>query len=141
MNKLNTKPVLPLAAAKAITAGAEAEAERNNWAVAIAVVDDAGGLIHFIKMDDTKNSAVEIAQKKAIHAANYRRETLFDEKVLKGGSIKTLSLPNSMPIEGGIPLVFENVVVGAIGVSGLTSEEDGRVAQKGIEAFVKWLAI
>lgn len=140
MRKLSTKPVLPLEAAKVIAAAAEAEAHRNNWAVAIAVADDSGQLIYFIKMDNTKNSAVDIAQKKAAHAANYRRETLFDEKVLKGGSNVPLSLPNSMPIEGGIPLLFENAVVGAIGVSGLASEDDGRVAQKGKEAFEKWLA-
>ncbi len=140
MNKLSTKPVLSLAAAKVIAAASEAEAERNNWAVAIAVVDDSGLLMHFIKMDNTKNAPVEIAQRKAAHAANYRRATVFDEKRLEGGSNVVLSLPASMPIEGGIPVLYENIVVGAIGVSGLAPEDDGHVAQKGIEAFEKWLA-
>lgn len=140
MNKLSTKPVLPLAAAKVIIAAAEAEAERNNWAVAIAVVDDRGGLMHLIKMDNAKNVVGDIAQKKAAHAAHYRRATLFDAKRLEGGSKLVLSLPESMPIEGGIPILFENIVVGAIGVSGMAPEEDGLIAQKGIEAFERWVA-
>lgn len=139
MSKLSTKPVLSLAAAKLITAAAEAEAESNNWTVAIAIVDDGGGLIHFIKMDNTTNSAVDIARKKAVHAANYRRPTAFHEKFLEGGNNGVLSLPDSMPIEGGMPILFENVVVGAIGVSGVASEDDGRIARKGLEAFEKWV--
>lgn len=140
MSKLNTKVILSLDAAKVITAAAEAEAVRNSWAVAIAVTDDRGELIHFIKMDNTTNAAVDIAQKKADHAANYRRTTVFHEKLLADGGNGVLSLPHAMPIEGGIPLIFEGDVIGAIGISGVASEDDGRVAQKGIEAFEKWIA-
>lgn len=142
MNKLYMKATLTLEAAKVISFAAEAEAEKNGWAVAIAVTDDRGELIHFIRMDNTTNAAVGIAQKKAFHAANYRRNTTFHEKLLAEGSsnIGVLSLPNCMPIEGGIPLTYEGNVIGAIGVSGVASNNDGRVAQKGSEAFEKLIA-
>lgn len=139
MNKLSSKPVLSLAAAKAIAAAAEAEAEKNNWPMAIAVADDSGGLIYFVKMDNCKNAPVEIAKRKAAHAANYRRATGVDAKRLEGGNNAVLSLPGSMPIEGGIPIIFKDAVIGAIGVSGMQPEEDGRIAQKGVEAFEKWI--
>ena len=139
MNKLLMKPILTLEAAKVISSAAEAEAENNGWAVAIAVTDDRGELIHFIRKDNTTNAAVGIAQKKAFHAANYRRNTLFHEKLLAEGkeNIAVLSLPNSMPVEGGMQLIYEGNVIGAIGVSGLASDDDGRVAQRGCEAFEK----
>jgi len=136
------KPTLTLEAAKVISSAAEAEADRNGWAVAIAVTDDRGELVHFIRKDNTTNAAIGIAQKKAFHAANYRRSTLFHEKILAEGNqnVGVLSLPNCMPIEGGIPLMYEGNVIGAIGVSGLASDDDGRVAQKGCEAFEKLMA-
>jgi len=140
MNKLYMNAILTLEAAKFISSAAEAEAEKNGWAVAIAVTDDRGELIHFIKRDNTTNAAVGIAQKKAFHAANYRRNTVFHEKLLAEGNIGVLSLPNCMPIEGGIPLMFKDRVVGAIGVSGVASDDDGRVALKGSEAFEKLMA-
>ena len=143
MNKLFMKPTLTLEAAKEISSAAEAEADRNGWAVAIAVTDDRGELLHFIRKDNTTNAAIGIAQKKAFHAANYRRTTLFHEKILAEGNqnVGVLSLPNCMPIEGGIPLIYEGYVIGAIGVSGLASDDDGRVAQKGCEAFEKLMII
>ncbi|NMM64326.1 heme-binding protein [Clostridium sp. P21] len=142
MNKLFMKPTLTLEIAKVISSAAEAEADRNGWAVAIAVTDDRGELIHFIRKDNTTNAAIGIAQKKAFHAANYRRNTMFHQKLLSEGNenIAVLSLPNCMPVEGGIQLIYEGNVVGAIGVSGLASYNDGRVAQKGCEAFEKLMS-
>ncbi len=136
------KATLTLEAAKVISSAAEAEAENNGWAVAIAVTDDRGELIHFIRRDNTTNAALVIAQKKAFHAAYYRRNTTFHEKLLAEGSgnIGVLSLPDCMPIEGGIPLMYEGNVIGAIGVSGVASDDDGRVALKGREAFEKLMA-
>jgi glc operon protein GlcG len=133
---------LTLEAAKMISSAAEAEAYKNGRAVAIAITDDRGELIHFIKRDNTTYAAVEIAQKKAFHAANYRRNTAFHEKLLAEGSenIGVLSLPDCMPIEGGIPLMYKGNVIGAIGVSGVASDDDGRIAQKGIDAFEKIIA-
>jgi glc operon protein GlcG len=139
MGKLKRKFMLTLEAAKVITAAAEAEAEGNNWAVAIAVADDSGEIIHFIKMDNTVNSAVALAKKKAAHAANYRRNTVYHEKYLSEGENGVLSLPDSMPIEGGLFLSYEGDIIGAIGVSGVASDNDGRIAQKGVEAFEKWI--
>lgn len=142
MEKLYMKATLTLEAAKVISSAAEAEAKKNGWAVAIAVTDDRGELMHFIRKDGTTNAAVGIAQKKAFHAANYRRNTKFHEELLAEGNANmgVLSLPDSMPIEGGIPLIYEGNVIGAIGVSGLASDDDGRVAQKGVEAFEKLIA-
>jgi glc operon protein GlcG len=139
MKNLYMKAALTLEAAKAISSAAEAEADKNGWNVAIAITDDKGELIHFIKKDKTTNAAVSIAQKKAFHAAYYRRNTKFHEGLLAEGNanIGVLSLPDSMPIEGGIPLIYEGDVIGAIGVSGLASDDDGRVAQKGVEAYEK----
>lgn len=142
MNKLFMKPTLTLEAAKVISSAAEAEADRNGWAVAVAVADDRGELIHFIRKDNITNAAIGISQKKAFHAANYRRNTLFHEKLLSEGNenIAVLSMPNCMPIEGGMQLIYEGNVIGAIGVSGLASDDDGRVAQKGCEAFEKLMS-
>lgn len=142
MNKLFMKATLTLEAAKIISSAAEAEADKNGWAVAIAVTDDRGELIHFVRQDNTTNAALGIAQKKAYHAANYRRDTIFHEKLLAAGSenIGVISLPNCMPIEGGITLSYDGNVIGAIGVSGVASDNDGRVAQKGREAFEKLMA-
>lgn len=142
MNKLYMKATLTLDTAKVISSAAEAEADKNGWAVAIAVTDDRGELVHFIRKDNATNAAVVIAQKKAFHAAYYRRNTTFHEKLLAEGSrnIGVLSLPDCMPVEGGIPLMYKGNVIGAIGVSGVASDNDGRVAQKGLEAFEKLLA-
>lgn len=142
MNKLLMKPTLTLEAAKIILAAAEAEADKNNWKVAIAVTDDRGELIHFIRKDNTTNAAIGIAQKKAYHAANYRRDTLFHEKLLAEGfqNSPVLSLPDCMPVEGGLQLIYKGDVIGAIGVSGLSSDNDGRVAKKGLEAFEKLMS-
>jgi len=139
MGKLKTKFVLTLEVAKVISEAAEAEAERNNWAVAIAVVGDNGELIHFVKMDNATNPATDLAKKKASHAANYRRNTAYHEKFLSEGENGVLCLPNSMPIEGGLFLMYEGNVIGAIGVSGVASDDDGRIALKGVEAFEKWI--
>ena len=141
MEKLKMKPVLTLEFAKAILKAAEEEADKNGWNVAIAITDDRGELISFIRKDDTTHAAIEIAQKKAFHAANYRRDTLFHEKILSEGNenIAVLSLPNVMPVEGGIQLIYKGNVVGAIGVSGSASYNDGQVAQKGCEMFNKLL--
>jgi len=139
MEKLKMKPMLTLDLAKSILRAAEEEADKNQWNVAIAVTDDTGELISFIRKDDTTHAAIEIAQKKAYHAANYRRDTIFHESILAEGNenMAVLSLPNVMPVEGGMQLVYNGYVVGAIGVSGSASYNDGQVAKKGCEMFLK----
>jgi glc operon protein GlcG len=134
--RLRTKTVLGLLSAKQIAAAAEAEAERNNLKVSIAVVDEAGRLLHFLRMDETTNSSVDIAIAKAQHAANYQRDTGFHQKLLEKGNNVVLALPASMPIEGGVRLVSDGKVIGGIGVSGAQASEDGQIAQAG----ANWLA-
>ena len=134
--KLAVKTVLNLAAAKEIAAAAEAEARRNNWNVSIAVVDESGRLLYFQRMDDTTNASVDIAIAKAQHSANYRRDTKFHQDVLQNGNSVVLSLPASMPLEGGLRLMAGDMVIGGIGVSGVQSPQDGQIAKAGAD----WLA-
>lgn len=123
--------MLSLSVAQRITAAAEAEARTHGWAVCIAVVDDAAQLICFQRMDNAVNAACEIAIAKANHAANYRRDTKFHEDLVSAGHNQVLALPNVMPIEGGVRLLADGVLIGAIGVSGVQSPQDGQIAAAG----------
>lgn len=136
-SKLTTRTVLSLAAAKELASAAENEARKNNWNVSIAIVDDSGRLLYFQRMDDTTNSSVEIAIAKAQHAANYRRDTKFHQEVLEKGNNVVLSLPNSMPLEGGLRLMVNDKVIGGIGVSGVRAIEDGQIAKAGADLLAK----
>lgn len=126
-----------LAQAKAVLAAAEAEAERQNWNMAIAVVDTSGNLVAFIKRDDTQNASVQVAQSKAASAVLYKRPTkAFQDTVAAGGvGLRVLTLDGVVAAEGGVPLVVDGAIVGAIGVSGATSEQDGVVAAAGVAAL------
>jgi glc operon protein GlcG len=135
--KLDTKPVLTLAVAKELAAAAEAEAKRNNWNVSIAIVDDAGRLLYFQRMDGAGNSSVDVAMAKARHAANYRRPTLFHQELLEKGNNVVLALPDSMPIEGGLQLMTAGKTIGGIGVSGVRSSEDGQIAKAAADLLGK----
>lgn len=130
-------PSVNLAQAKTALAAAEAEAAAQNWAVAIAIVDTAGNLVAFIKRDDTQTASVDVAQAKARSAAIYKRPTkAFQDTLAAGGvGLRVLSLPGANAAEGGVPLLVDGVIVGAIGVSGVTSEQDGMVAAAGAAAL------
>jgi len=123
-------------AKKAIAAG-QAEARKNNWPVAIAIVDNAGQLVAFEKMDNTQTASVEVAQDKAVSAAIYRRTTkvVQDGLAAGGAGLRLLGLRGMSPVEGGIPLFIDGKIVGGIGVSGVTSEQDGMVAKAGADAL------
>lgn len=136
-DKLSSKKTLNLAVAKEIAAAAETEARKNNWNVSIAIVDEAGRLLYFQRMDDTTNASVDVAIAKALHSANYRRDTKFHEDILTKGNNVVLSLPNSMPLEGGLRLLADGKVIGAIGVSGVQSEQDGQIAKAGADLLAK----
>jgi glc operon protein GlcG len=136
-DKLTSRKSLNLTVAKEIVAAAEAEARRNNWGVSIAIVDDAGRLLYFQRMDDTTNASVEVAIAKAVHSANYRRDTKFHEDLLSKGNDVVLGLPHSLPIEGGLRLMSEGKVIGGIGVSGVQSEQDGQIAKAGADLLSK----
>jgi glc operon protein GlcG len=119
--------------AKKAAAAALAEARKNNWMMAVAIVDPSGTLIYFEKMDNTQIASATIAVEKARTAARFKRPTkIFQDAVAGGGAgVRFLSMPDVVPVEGGTPLIIDNRVVGAIGLSGDTSEHDGICAQAG----------
>jgi len=123
-------------AAKKVAAAAIAEARKNNWAMAVAVVDTAGYLVYFERMPDTQLGSVEIAIEKAKSAALFRRPTkTFQDQLAAGGEgLRMLRLTGSIPVEGGIPLIVDGKLIGAIGASGGSSDQDGRTAQAGASA-------
>ena len=113
--------------AKQLAAPAIAEARKNQWTMAVAVVDISGGLVYFEKMDDTQNGSVDVSIAKARSAARFKRATkVFQDGLAAGGAgLRILALEGAVPIEGGVPIVFGGKIIGAIGVSGGTSEQDG----------------
>jgi len=125
------------ATAKRILAAAEAEANKNNWPVAIAIVDGAGHLVAFQRLDNTQFGSIEVAMQKAKTSALFRRPTkVFEETLATGGvNQKILSLPGVIPVEGGLPIIHDGKVIGAIGVSGVKSVEDGQIAAAGLEVL------
>jgi uncharacterized protein GlcG (DUF336 family) len=128
-------PAVSLEQAKALAAGAMAEANRNQWRVAIAIVDTHGFLKYYEMMDDTQSASANIAVEKARTAAMFRRPTKMLEEAISGGRNALLGMPGAIPIEGGLPIVVGGKVIGGIGVSGLTSSQDGQVAQAGLAAL------
>jgi glc operon protein GlcG len=119
--------------AKKVAAAAIAEARKNNFTMAIAVVDTAGNLVYFEKMDGTQTGSVNVAIEKARSAVLFKRPTKsFQDTVAQGGvGLRMLGLPGAVPVEGGIPLMEGGKIVGAIGASGGTSDQDGMTAQAG----------
>jgi glc operon protein GlcG len=135
MAQLATKKVLTLEAAKQIAAAAQAEARRNNWTMVIAIVDDGGHLIYLERMDGTQVASVTVAQEKAACAILFKRPTKALEEAVAGGRIVVMKLAGSVPVEGGLPIVVDGQFIGAIGVSGATSPQDGQVAAAGLAAL------
>jgi uncharacterized protein GlcG (DUF336 family) len=124
-------------AAKKLAAAAVAEARKNNWAMAVAVVDTGGYLVYFERMPDTQLGSVEIAIAKAKSAALFRRPTKsFQDTLAAGGEgLRILGLTGAVPVEGGIPIIVDGKLIGAIGASGGSSDQDGRTAQAGAAAM------
>lgn len=123
--------------AKKAMAAAEAEAKKNNWPVVIAIVDTHGLLVMFQRLDNTQTASVKVAIEKARTAAMFKRPTKAIEDAVAGGRVAMLGLPGATPIEGGLPLMQEGKIIGAIGVSGMTSPQDGQVAKAGVDAVGK----
>jgi uncharacterized protein GlcG (DUF336 family) len=125
-------PALDLATAKKIAAGALAEAAKNNWKMAIAIVDNHGMLVYYERMDDTQTGSNAIALDKAKTAAMFRRPSrVFEEGVAKG-RVALLGLQGATPITGGLPIVVGGKTVGGIGISGASSDRDEQVAAAGL---------
>lgn len=133
--KMANKPVLTLEDAKRVAAAAEAEARANEWKVVIAVVDDGGHLLYLQRSHDTQFGSVETAIAKAHAAVAFQRPTKASEDAVLSGRLIHLALPGVIPAEGGIPLIVEEVMVGAIGISGVRSSQDGQIAQAGADAL------
>jgi glc operon protein GlcG len=135
MAHLRDVRALTLDAAKAMAAAAERFALERSWTVAVAVVDAAGGLILFHCLDDTQPASQDIAVLKARAAARFHRPTKALEDGIAGGRTALLTLPDMVALEGGLPIRSGGRVIGAIGVSGMTSPQDGEVAAAGLAAL------
>ena len=129
--ELPTKKVLTLGMAKKLVAAAEAEAKKRGATVVIAVVDDGGQLILLERLDDTQVASVEVAIGKARTAAIFRRPSKVFEDQVKNGRVAALALPGATPLQGGIPISVDGKVIGAIGASGNSPQEDEEIALAG----------
>ena len=135
MPRLRELRVWTFAGANVLADAAEAEARRRQWTVAIAVVNSQAGLIHFRCMDGTQPGSQQVAIEKARTAANFKRPTKALEDALTGGRTGLLSMPGIITLEGGVPVVVDDQIVGAIGISGMQSTQDGIIAAAALEAF------
>lgn len=132
---MQQKNMLTIDDAARMMAGATAEAKKNGWSVAIAIVDDGGHLLQFARLDGTPPVSAYIAPEKARAAALGRRETKIYEDMINQGRTAFLSAPLQGMLEGGVPIIADGQVVGAVGVSGVKSSEDAQVARAGIAAL------
>ena len=133
---MTSKAVLTLDEAKKIAAAAEAEALRNDWKVTIAVVDDGGHLLYLQRAHETKFGSVETAMMKAHAAAAFQYATKDSETAVQSGRLIHLALPGVIPAEGGVPIVRDGVVIGALGISGVRAAQDGQIAAAGVAAIL-----
>jgi uncharacterized protein GlcG (DUF336 family) len=134
---MHVKKSLTLAEARQIAAAAEAEAAKNQWNVSIAVLDEGGHLLYLERMDDAPLGSVVVAQEKARTSVLFRRPTKSIEESILGGRLVMLALPGATPIEGGLPLLNAERLVGAIGVSGVQSAQDAQIARAGVEVAAR----
>ena len=129
------KPILTLDDAKRVAAAAAAEALANDWKVSIVVVDDGGHLLYMQRDHDTRFGSVETATAKANMSAALHMPTKVSEDAVMGGRLIHLALPGVIPAEGGLPLLRDGIVIGAIGISGVRSFQDGQIAAAGANAL------
>ena len=130
-------PSITLAQAKQVADAALAPARENGWTMVIAIVDPGGHLVYLEKMDQTQVGSVGIAQQKAYSAAIYKRPTkMFQDRLASGGAgLLVLRLKDAIPVEGGVPIVVDGKLIGALGVSGGSSAEDEACAEAGASAL------
>src|SRR5262245_14419381 len=130
----NTK-YITLEAAKKMMAAAEAEAQKNSWNVAIAIVDAGGSLILFHRLDETQSGSANVAIGKATTAVSFKRPTKVLEDMINGGRSAFLRVEGITPLQGGVPVIVDGKCIGAVGVSGVQSHQDEQVAQAAIESL------
>jgi len=125
--------------AKKAAAAAAAEAKKNGWFMAIAVAEPSGDLVYFEKMDNTQFGSINVALGKARTAAKFKRPSkVFQDLLAKGDNFTyLLGLEGAMPVQGGLPIVVDGKIVGAIGVSGATGDQDSQCAQAGLDTLKK----
>ena len=133
--QLADKKVLTLDGARAVAAAAEAEAKKNNWNVVIAIVDDGGNLLYLQRLDGTQTGSIQVAIDKARTAQAFKRPTKVFEDAIAGGRNALIALHGALPLEGGVPILVGGQLVGAIGVSGVKSTEDGQIAKAGADSL------
>lgn len=133
---MKTRPALTLADCEKLLAAAMAEAQRNSWIVAIAIVDDGGHLLHFARMDGASPANARIAVAKGRTAAESRRTSGEWQERIKTRP-EMLKMPGILPVQGGVPIMVEGTCVGGVGVSGVRSHDDEKIARAGIEALLK----
>ena len=121
--------------ARKIAAGAVAESKKNNWRMAISIVDNHGFPVYFERMEDTQTASIQIALDKAKTAAMFRRPSKAFEDGIAKGRVALLGLTGATPIEGGLPIMVDGRVIGGIGVSGMNSDQDAQAAQAGLNAL------
>ena len=126
---------LSLEDAKRVAAAARVEAEKNGWAIVIAVVDDGGHLMYLERMDGAQKASSRIAEEKGRTAILFKRPSKTIEEVVLEGRIVMMGLPGAVPLEGGVPLMKDGQFLGGIGISGVQSFQDGIVAQAGAAAL------
>ena len=128
---------ISLELAKKMVAAAEAEAVRNNWAVAIAVIDSGGHLVMLQKLDNTQLVSIRVSETKAKTALGFRLPTkMLEDAVAAGGAgTRLLALQDIAPFEGGFPIIVDGKIIGAIGVAGVFSPQDAQVARAGLAAI------
>ncbi len=137
LTNAQTQPYLTLGDAQSISERAEARARQDKWNVVIAIMDAGGNLISLRKMDGTQVGSVEVAQAKAKTAVFFKRPTKVFQESVAAGNVHVLTLPNVTAVEGGLPIFIDGIIVGSIGVSGVTSEQDGIIAEAGLKGLVK----
>jgi len=130
-----TTKFITLEGAKKAMAAAEAEAQKNNWNVAIAILDSGANLILFQKMDDTQLGSVNVAIGKARTAVNFKRPTKALEEMIAGGRQVFLAVEGVTPLQGGLPVMVDGKLIGAVGVSGVLSSQDEQVAQAAVHVL------
>jgi uncharacterized protein GlcG (DUF336 family) len=128
---------ISLEQAKKVLAGAEAEAKKNNWNVVICILDSGGQLVAMQRLDGAQWGSIDVARDKAYSAVAFRRPTkAFQDAIGQGGeNLRLLKLSGASVLEGGIPIVVDGKIIGAVGVSGVTSQQDAQIANAGITAL------
>ena len=128
-------PPIGLEAAKKAMAAAEAEAVKNNWPMAIVILDSTGHIVMLHRLDNTQYGSIRVAEDKAHTALDFKRPSkVFEDLVAQGGiGMRTLGLRGATPLEGGVPIIVDGKIIGAVGVSGATAQQDGQVAKIGAD--------